>query len=443
MKKYGFVFIFCVTIGLFVGAKQPTPKEFQLQKMIVTSSVVELLQQPGVAVDQAITATGPTDLVNRSSQIFFGEPVVAHKKEGDWIYVKAPQQEVFTAEQGWTCASGWIRARQAYPVKEFPNYNVSVKSTWATIYKKPDETSEKWIKVCAATKLKGYGRSQDKKWILLRLPYAQIGAIKAEDVCVIKMNREVKQKAKQKSKEELPKSENKVASLRQNIVKTAMHFIGTPYALGGCCATPPGKTKKRTGIDCSGLIKVAYNANGLEVPRTSHAQFLKSNKISSDILKKLKPADLIFSASQKNPQRISHVMMYMGNGQLIESTSGFGKVRVIPFNRRLGKSLETVKYGDKLRHSVYYFGSLLDKHGFDLTATGSSVQFADHEGSSSKEASRHRMQKVKHKKRRNAKKVLHKVQINKKKKNMLQVRNAKKKTKRFAQIQKNKKTKRV
>jgi cell wall-associated NlpC family hydrolase len=90
-------------------------------------------------------------------------------------------------------------------------------------------------------------------------------------------------------------------------------------------------------------------------------QFIKSNKIKKNIAQHLKPADLIFTASKRNPRHINHVMMYLGNGNLIESTGAHGKVRIISMQQRSGKTISQLAYGKQSGKFYYYFGTYFRK----------------------------------------------------------------------------------
>ena len=92
----------------------------------------------------------------------------------------------------------------------------------------------------------------------------------------------------------------------QTAVDTALAQRGDMYLYG---ATGPDR------FDCSGLTSFAYKAAGVSIPRTSKAQSTFGTPVSKA---NLKPGDLVFFYSP-----VSHVGMYIGNGQMVHaSTSG-------------------------------------------------------------------------------------------------------------------------
>lgn len=102
--------------------------------------------------------------------------------------------------------------------------------------------------------------------------------------------------------------------LREAMVKTARNFIGVPYLWGG--------TSSDKGFDCSGLTMTVYQLNGLNLPRQSTAQFEAGNSIDRDHLQK---GDLIFFAIEG---KVSHVGIYIGDGQFIHAPSRGKKIRI-------------------------------------------------------------------------------------------------------------------
>jgi len=107
---------------------------------------------------------------------------------------------------------------------------------------------------------------------------------------------------------------NTSSSLGSRVVSSARGWIGTPYKWGG---------NTRSGVDCSGLVKNVLNANGVSgVPRTSAAQAMWADRISRD---QLRPGDLVFGVTNG---RVTHVGIYIGNGQQIDAQKPGTKVGI-------------------------------------------------------------------------------------------------------------------
>lgn len=94
-------------------------------------------------------------------------------------------------------------------------------------------------------------------------------------------------------------------------VQTALAQLGKPYQWGG---------NGPNSFDCSGLTSFAWRAAGVSIPRTSGAQFSGTKRVTRD---QLQPGDLVFYHSP-----ISHVAMYIGNGQVVEAPNSGNNVRI-------------------------------------------------------------------------------------------------------------------
>lgn len=115
------------------------------------------------------------------------------------------------------------------------------------------------------------------------------------------------------------------SSARQSIVKTALSYVGTPYAWGGGSATVRTSrgtglgTQNVIGVDCSGLTSFAYNAIGVRIPRHSNSQTATGVRTN---IKNAQPGDIVGWG------RGGHVAIYIGNGQIVEAAKPGTQVRV-------------------------------------------------------------------------------------------------------------------
>ncbi len=104
--------------------------------------------------------------------------------------------------------------------------------------------------------------------------------------------------------------------LREELVRTAKRFIGTPYRWGG--------TSTDGGFDCSGLTMVTYRLNGLDLPRVSRSQFQAGSFVPKSQLQK---GDLVFFATSGG-SRVSHVGLYIGDDRFIHAPRRGKTVRI-------------------------------------------------------------------------------------------------------------------
>jgi cell wall-associated NlpC family hydrolase len=101
----------------------------------------------------------------------------------------------------------------------------------------------------------------------------------------------------------------------QVAVSTALAQVGDPYVWG---AGGPD------AFDCSGLMQYAYSAAGISLPHSSSSQSTMGTPVSRD---QLQPGDLVFFYSP-----VSHVGMYIGNGQIVNAENPGVGVKITGVN---------------------------------------------------------------------------------------------------------------
>lgn len=113
-----------------------------------------------------------------------------------------------------------------------------------------------------------------------------------------------------------PVSPAMVSRPLESLLSEAHTWQGTPYLWGG---------NDRDGVDCSGFVtQVFKNALGIKLPRTSQTQSEWCTPLKrSD----LRPGDLVFFATDNNREgEVSHVGLYIGDGNMIHSSSSRGVI---------------------------------------------------------------------------------------------------------------------
>jgi cell wall-associated NlpC family hydrolase len=92
------------------------------------------------------------------------------------------------------------------------------------------------------------------------------------------------------------------SSAAQTAVDTARGQVGKPYQYG---AAGPDS------YDCSGLTQYAYRSAGIELPHSSRSQSEMGTPVDRA---DLQPGDLVFFY-----QPVSHVGIYVGDGQMVDA----------------------------------------------------------------------------------------------------------------------------
>ncbi len=103
------------------------------------------------------------------------------------------------------------------------------------------------------------------------------------------------------------------------ILDVAYSLEGTPYLWGGT------STK---AVDCSGLAKTAYFANGIILMRDASQQALTGTRIEAENWRDCRAGDLLFFGTRAG--KVTHVAIYDSNGDYVHSSGRVKRNSVDP-----------------------------------------------------------------------------------------------------------------
>lgn len=118
----------------------------------------------------------------------------------------------------------------------------------------------------------------------------------------------------------MPGGNEKPSAKANKLISVAKSKLGCPYVWGA-------SENSTTTFDCSSFTKYIYKtALGINLQRTSNVQGEQGTKITS--VSALQPGDLIYfnTYSTERANGITHVGMYIGNGQMIHASYSQKKV---------------------------------------------------------------------------------------------------------------------
>jgi cell wall-associated NlpC family hydrolase len=214
----------------------------------------------------------------RVTQVLLGDEFIVVRRDRDWAYGYIPSQKGYR---------GWIRNENISfsPVDSFVKDKtfVQVKNAKARITFRDGS----FINVYAGTRLpllrKDYRRYE------VVVPDGSTGYLPLEAAWV-----------------ENERSGKEVTA--EDILKASI-FHGSDYKWGGITTG---------GMDCSGFVYTAFRLNGIYLKRDSYMQAEEGADVP---VEQLRAGDLVFFKSEKT-NRISHVGIYIGNGNFIHSSRG-------------------------------------------------------------------------------------------------------------------------
>ena len=266
------------------------------------------------------------------SQLLYGETVLVERVRGEWAQVVAEEQPHFEGRR-WGGYRGWLRADALTAALPTP-VNCVVRTRQALA-----QRGQEIIALSVGTRLTRVAEASGVS--VVRLLDGSLAEIATDALSVP------------------PPVVN--AESRSEIIKTVELFLGTSYYWGGRSGVQP---ELSIGVDCSGLVSLAYRVHGLDIPRDSQAQFARARPVARG---ELQPGDLVFLSEPGQPKRITHVMIYTGGDSVIESRKSSGRVLRSSFRERFGRALMDADSGDEVLDQSFakpkrrrvFFGSYL------------------------------------------------------------------------------------
>jgi cell wall-associated NlpC family hydrolase len=101
----------------------------------------------------------------------------------------------------------------------------------------------------------------------------------------------------------------RTSKIAQELARSALRLLGTPYAFGGDSAS---------GYDCSAYVQHVFATIGISLPRTADAQYDAGRPAVGGPV----AGDLVFF--QTYTEGVSHVGIYLGNGEFVHASSSHG-----------------------------------------------------------------------------------------------------------------------
>jgi SH3-like domain-containing protein len=230
----------------------------------------------------------PNDASELVSQTMMGTPMKVLDYKNKWYRVQTPELYI-----GWMDAAG-LQTISAKEMEEWKNSKRWLFNRITGIVY--DSPGKKGIVVSDLVLGDLFEvESEKRRFLKIRIPDGRTGYVRKAD-CI--------------SFEDWSNSESDV----QSIFSIARQMMGFPYLWGGSSSK---------GVDCSGFVKLAFYARGIILARDASQQARYGEPVDFTNRNNLQSGDLIFFG--RSAQRITHVGIYLGNGDFIHSS---GRVHI-------------------------------------------------------------------------------------------------------------------
>ncbi|KPK87901.1 MAG: hypothetical protein AMS27_01105 [Bacteroides sp. SM23_62_1] len=266
---------------------------------IITISVANLRSIPGHSAELV-------------TQALLGTPVKVLKKDNNWYLVQTPDSYL-----GWT-TGGSISMMTEDEIRQFNNSErIIFTGMTGSCYQLPDEYSQPVSDLILGSILEV--DEIHTRFFRVKFPDGRTGFVDKKQCLPLDI-----------WKESFTYSPEK-------ILKTAMPFLGLPYLWGGTSSK---------AVDCSGFTKTVFFMNGIILQRDASQQVLYGDLVNtSEDYGNLKPADLLFFGTHETDstkERVTHVAIYIGNGEIIHSSGLVRKNSMIPGKENYSSYLDSI-----------------------------------------------------------------------------------------------------
>jgi hypothetical protein len=208
------------------------------------------------------------------TQCVMGERVAVVEVRGDWTRIVALEQPSRKDERGYP---GWVYSRNISFTEQFKP--VVLVDDAERVYDE-EKRIECTLLLGSRTDLIGY----EGDTAHIRLPNGTTGYVRAESVSTDSLERSA-----------------------ESVISHIQHFIGVGYLWGG--TTP-------YGFDCSGLLYRVGKVHGYDLARDSSDQAFQGTEVKSP-----QRGDFVFIGQNG---RVTHVALYIGNGEIIHAVGFSG-----------------------------------------------------------------------------------------------------------------------
>ena len=256
----------------------------------------------------------PDKFSENADEVLFGMNVeILEALENDWYYIRTHYNY-----EGYIDGSSLLIDDNK--AKEYESEkNKVVLNSFADVLDKPEASGCQIATMTRGAQIVCLKEvSENNRFVKVKIPDGRIGWTRKEFLCDLKTDYDVKDEE----------------NLRENLVRSALSYIGTQYRWGG---------KTPMGIDCSGLCSMSYMVNGILIYRD--ADIKEGFPIKEITRDKLKKGDLIFFPG--------HVAMYLGNEEYVHSATSNDVVSINSFDKNADSYYEYLDKCDKRFGSIF------------------------------------------------------------------------------------------